>query len=143
MVRQHPGYLIDSDILIAMLRDCDGKTGLRQKVLDIGLENCHVSAVSLAELSSGAYRMASERGFFEVEFIKKIFNILPFGLPESSEAEHFGKNKALLCGAGIPIGDMDLMIASQAAAGNFTMVTHNTRHFSHIPQLKIEDWLAE
>lgn len=143
MVKEPIKYLIDSDILIAMLRDRSGKTGLRQKLLEIGLQNCYVSSISLSELSSGAYRMASERGFFEVEFIKEIFNILPFGTTGSSDADCFGRNKALLYGAGKPIDDMDLLIGSQAAAGNFTMVTHNSRHFTHIPHLKIEDWLSE
>ncbi len=37
--------------------------------------------------------------------------------------------------------DSDILIGSSALAGGFVMVTHNTRHFSHIPHLKIEDWL--
>ncbi len=137
MVVEAAKYLIDTDILIAMLRDVGDGTGLRGRALKVGLQNCYVSSVSLAELSSGAYRMASERGFFEVEFVKKIFSIRPFG-PE--DAECFGRNKALLFGAGIPIDDMDLLIGSSALVGGFTMVTHNTRHFSHIPGLKVEDW---
>ena len=137
MVAEATKYLIDTDILIAMLRDAGDRTGLRGRALEVGLQNCYVSSVSLAELSSGAYRMASERGFFEVEFVKRIFNIHPFG---PADAECFGRNKALLFGAGIPIDDMDLLIGSSALAGGFTMVTHNTRHFAHIPDLKVEDW---
>ena len=139
MVAEQVKYLIDSDILIAMLRDTGDRTGLRAKALEAGLQNCYVSSVSLAELSAGAYRMASDRGLFEVEFIKKIFNILPFG--NNEDAEIFGRSKALLYGAGIPIDDMDLLIGSSALAGGFTMVTHNVRHFSHIPGLTVEDWL--
>ena len=139
MVTEPAKYLIDSDILISMLRDTGDRTGLRAKALEIGLQNCYVSAISLAELSSGAFRMASDRGMFEVEFIKKIFNILPIG--GNGEAEFFGRNKAMLDGAGFPIADMDLLIGSSALAGGFIMVTHNTRHFSHIPGLAIEDWL--
>lgn len=134
-------YLIDSDILISMLRDTSGKTGLRQKALEVGLQNCYISSISLAELSSGAYRMASDRGLFEVEFIKKIFNIHPFGAEGTEDAECFGRNKALLKAAGVPIDDMDLLIGSSALAGAFIMVTHNTRHFSHIPKLVVEDWV--
>lgn len=133
-------YLLDTDILITMIRDRKGESGLRQKALDVGLQNCYVSSVSLAELSSGAYRMASERGLLEIEFIKENLSILPFGL-NASDAECFGRNKALLYGAGKPIDDMDLLIDSSALAGNFVMVTHNTRHFSRIPHLRIEDWL--
>ena len=141
MVKKAKKYLIDSDILIVLLRDRDGKTGLRQKALDVGLQNCYVSSISLAELSSGAYRMASERGFFEIEFVKSIFNIHPFGLKESTDMECFGRNRALLWGAGIPREDGDLRIGSSSLAGDLRMGTHNPRHFSHIPHLKIEDWL--
>jgi tRNA(fMet)-specific endonuclease VapC len=142
MVAEQARYLIDSDILIAMLRDTGGKTGLRRKALEVGLQNCYVSSISLAELSSGAYRMASDRGLFEVEFVKKIFNILPFGINEYDDVGCYGRSKALLHGASIPIDDMDLLIGTSALAGGFVMVTHNVRHFSHIPRLTIEDWLG-
>ena len=53
-------YLLDSDILIAMLRDRGDTTGLRSRALQAGLDNCFVSSISMAELYSGAYRMQSE-----------------------------------------------------------------------------------
>ena len=133
-------YLLDSDTLIAMLRDVKGHTGLRQRALNVGLDKCYVSAISLAELSSGAYRMASERGLFEVEFAKSVFNILPFDCGKAPD--FFGKAKALLCGSGTPLDDMDLLIAASAMAGGMTVVTHNIRHFARIPDLKVEDWLG-
>jgi len=135
-------YLIDTDILISMLRDSGDTTGLRSRALQVGLENCYVSAVTLAELYSGAYRMKSEKGLHEVEFIKTIFQIVPFGASHQSDYEQFGQNKAILCHSGMPLDDMDLMIGSTAVANNFIMVTHNVHHFSRIPKLKIEDWLA-
>ncbi len=141
MVNGQKKYLIDSDILIAMLRDKKGTTGLRQKALDVGLQNCYISSVSVAELTSGAYRMDSRQGLFEVDFVKTIFNIIPFGLDDCHDAEYFGSTKAILSRAGTPIDDMDLLIGASALAGNFIMVTHNTKHFSHIPRLQIEDWL--
>lgn len=134
-------YLLDSDIVITMLRDRTDKSGLRQKALNVGLENCYVSSVTLAELSSGAYRMPSERGFHELAFVKTIFNILPFGDVNSNDSDIFGRCKSLLYASGTPIDDMDLMIGSSAAARGLVMVTHNTRHFSRIPDLVVEDWL--
>ena len=38
------------------------------------------------------------------------------------------------------IGPNDLLIASIALANGLTLVTHNTREFSRIPGLKLEDW---
>lgn len=134
-------YLLDSDIAITILRDKKDRTGLRQKVLSVGIDNCFISEISLAELSSGAYKMASERGLHEVEFLKTIFGIIPFGGDKGASADVFGSTKALLESIGKPIGDMDLLIGSTAVASGLTLVTHNTRHFSRIPKINLEDWL--
>jgi tRNA(fMet)-specific endonuclease VapC len=37
---------------------------------------------------------------------------------------------------------MDLMIAATALLYDLTLVTHNTKDFSHIPGLRMVDWLA-
>lgn len=134
-------YLLDSDIAITILRDKKDRAGLRQKVLSVGIDNCFISEISLAELSSGAYKMASERGLHEVEFLKTIFGIIPFGGDKGASADVFGSTKALLESIGEPIGDMDLLIGSTAVASGLTLVTHNTRHFSRIPKINLEDWL--
>ena len=42
--------------------------------------------------------------------------------------------------AGTPIGPYDLQIGTIALANNFTLVTHNTKEFSRIVNLKMEDW---
>jgi predicted nucleic acid-binding protein len=36
---------------------------------------------------------------------------------------------------------MDLLIAATALVYDLTLVTHNTRHFQGIPDLRLEDWL--
>jgi len=135
------GYLLDSDIVITMLRDGSNKTGLRSKILEVGLEKCQVSAITMAELSSGAQKMGSERGFFELSFVRSILSVIPFGEGDSRSAEIFGKIKASLERKGIRLDDMDLMIASTAIDKNLVLVTHNKKHFSRIPDLQIEDWI--
>ena len=135
-------YLLDSDIAITILRDKKDSTGLRQKVLSVGIGNCFMSEIALAELSSGAHKMASERGLHEVEFLKTIFGIIPFGGDKGASADIFGSTKALLESIGKPIDDMDLLIGSTAVASGLTLVTHNTRHFSRIPKITLEDWLG-
>lgn len=42
--------------------------------------------------------------------------------------------------AGTPIGTLDTLIAAAAVANRTTMVTYNTREFSRIPDLALNDW---
>lgn len=40
------------------------------------------------------------------------------------------------------IGPYDLQIAAIALANDLTLVTHNTREFARVPDLRLEDWEA-
>jgi tRNA(fMet)-specific endonuclease VapC len=57
-------------------------------------------------------------------------------------ARRFGELRAALLDAGRPTPTLDLLIAATASVHALTLVTHNTRDFSHIPGLSIVDWLA-
>jgi tRNA(fMet)-specific endonuclease VapC len=41
---------------------------------------------------------------------------------------------------GQSIGVLDAMIAAHAQVEKLILVTHNTKHFKRVPNLKIEDW---
>ncbi len=41
---------------------------------------------------------------------------------------------------GMPISQLVMLIASIALANNLILITHNTREFSRIEGLQIEDW---
>ena len=51
-----------------------------------------------------------------------------------------GRGRAGMFGKGIRIEDMDLLIAATAIYNDMTLVTNNTKHFEHIPDLKLENW---
>jgi predicted nucleic acid-binding protein len=42
---------------------------------------------------------------------------------------------------GIAIGDNDILIAAYCIYHDYTLVTNNEKHFKHIANLKIENWL--
>ena len=48
--------------------------------------------------------------------------------------------RAILTAAGNLIGPYDILIAGQALARDLTLVTHNTREFSRVSGLRVEDW---
>ena len=55
-------------------------------------------------------------------------------------AVEYGRLRGALAMAGTPIGANDLMIAAIGLSRQLTLVTHNTREFSRIAGLLIEDW---
>lgn len=63
--------------------------------------------------------------------------LLPFG---PSEAEHAARIRAGLEQAGRPIGPYDTLIAATTLTQNATLVTHNTKEFERIPDLRLVDW---
>jgi predicted nucleic acid-binding protein len=47
---------------------------------------------------------------------------------------------AYLRGKGLKIDDFDILIAAMCIENNYTLVTHNIRHFEGIDDLLTEDW---
>ena len=62
---------------------------------------------------------------------------LPFS---SKAAHHFGEIRAALARQGKQIGPYDLQIAAIARAHGLVVVTHNTREFTRVSDLMVENW---
>lgn len=52
----------------------------------------------------------------------------------------YGEIRSALSMQGLLIGPNDLLIASIAIVNNLILATHNTKEFSRVPGLQIEDW---
>lgn len=126
-------YLLDTNVLVAMFR---GQYGIRQAILKAGFENCAISEITLAELLTGAYRGGFDRHAHEIAFLRDHFEIVPI----SAALDVYARLRADLEGNGTPLDSFDLLIAATALGNKLILVTHNTRHFSRIPGLKIRDW---
>jgi tRNA(fMet)-specific endonuclease VapC len=50
---------------------------------------------------------------------------------------------AALIQTGHPMDDHDLLQAAFCLRNGYTLVTHNTKHFSHLTNLVIEDWAED
>jgi tRNA(fMet)-specific endonuclease VapC len=100
---------------------------------DIGL-----SVIVLHELFFGAYK--GRRVATNLQAIVDLnFDVVDF---DKEDARRAGEIRASLAAVGRPIGPYDILIAGQAMARNLTLVTHNTREFSRVAGLRIEDWQA-
>ena len=54
----------------------------------------------------------------------------------------FGRLKAELRHQGQPLPDFDLLIAATTLAHRRVLVTNNVRHYTRIPGLQLENWIA-
>ncbi len=129
-------YLLDTNACIAYLRTPLSTVGRRlaqQQPGDIVL-----CAVVKAELIYGAAHNArSQEQLAGLERFFQPYVSLPF---DDTTAAIAGQIRADLAARGTPIGLHDLQIAATALAHNLTVVTHNTREFSRVAGLRIEDW---
>ena len=128
------GYLLDTDACIFFLR---GKYKLADKIAAIGVENCFISEITIAELLFGAENSGDpEKHMKEVLFFEQNFKIVPL----YSSLRLYAKEKARLRKNGNMIAEFDLLIGSTAIKNNLILVTRNKKHFNRINQIKIEDW---
>ena len=128
-------YLLDTDTARAGIRgdpQLDGR-------LARGTAVWAVSAVTRAELRFGlALKPQALNLARRVEGFLAAAVTLPW---DEAAADAHGHLRALLRQRGTPIGVYDEMIAAHALAIGATVVTNNTRHFSAVPGLLIENWL--
>lgn len=97
-----------------------------------------VSPIVLHELVSGA--LAGVRPEQELARIDHL--VMPLNLVELTPDDAFatGRLRAELRGMGRPIGDLDTLIAGQALARGWAVVTGNLRHFALVEGLAVADW---
>lgn len=106
--------------------------------MDIGVSNCYVSEITIAELFYGASKSRrKEERIKDVFEILRIFKVLPI----YHSLELYGDVKAYLEFSGMRIDEFDLLIGTSAVFANMVMVTGNTKHFARIPNITLENWM--
>lgn len=128
-------YIVDTDILIYFLKKNEKVVESFSKIND---KNIFTTIINYTELLFGAYNsLKVDQNLKKFKSFLKNINILDF---DKSAAEHFARLKAKLKKEGNLIADMDLLIASICLAKEYVLVTNNTKHFSRIENLTIENW---
>ncbi|MBR1880070.1 MAG: PIN domain-containing protein [Prevotella sp.] len=133
-------FLLDTNILIELM--CDNPN-VAQRLLDVGFDNCRMSAISLHELNFGAFnanRKSEKLYLREMVRIKKLLEkIKVLSLPAEA-AEYYGKIKYTLERQGKRVDEFDMLIGGHALATGMTVVTDNIKHFENMPDVDIENW---
>lgn len=129
---------IDSSEFVHLLRS-SGRT--TQAILNRAVlsgADLIVSSVVRHELVSGAAgSVAPERRLAQLEELLVQCTEVDF---TPDDAASSGRLRALLKRRGTPIGDIDTLIAGQALARGWALVTRNVRHFGRVEGLALIDW---
>ncbi|MBS7350045.1 MAG: type II toxin-antitoxin system VapC family toxin [Comamonas sp.] len=129
-------YLLDTNIISDLMRNPSGSAARRVEA--VGAEAICTSIVVAGELRYGCAKKGSPRLTAQLEIMLGAIPVLPLEVPADMD---YGAVRAALEAAGQPIGANDLLIAAHALALDLILVTHNTREFSRVRGLQVEDWL--
>lgn len=131
-------YCLDTDVLSALMRR-DPPIGLVRRVATVAATDQCTTSITLGELLFGASKQGSDRLMRRVEeLILSAGLVIPFDEPS---ARVYGSLRAQLERDGRRLAEPDLRIASIALSRDLTLVTANTRHFSRVTDLRLENWL--
>jgi len=128
-------YLLDTNTVSYIIKGNFPR--VRERLLKVPIAEVGISVITEAELRFGVAKLphAAKLGVVVKEFLRRI-EALPW---DSAATQHYARLRAALEENGEPIGNLDLMIASQALAVGAIVVT-NDRVFRRVKGLTVEDW---
>lgn len=130
-------YLLDTNILIHSFRN---QFKVAEKIKEVGLNNCYISELTLAELKVGL-EVSRQKGY---PLNKKVQNFLEVAnvIDISNAINYFASESARLRLAGTPVHNgFDLMIGCSSVVNNMIMVTENLKDFQNINGIEIQNWV--
>jgi tRNA(fMet)-specific endonuclease VapC len=131
-------YLLDTNIISYWMR---GDQRLIERIKGVSPGDLSLSAITIAEIYYGIEKSPVKKMVrrAKIEKICSQLEIYPFDEPAAAK---YGPIRAKLEKQGTIISERDLQIAAIALANRLCVVTHNTKEFSRIDKLQVEDWAA-
>ncbi|WP_200762484.1 type II toxin-antitoxin system tRNA(fMet)-specific endonuclease VapC [Nitrosophilus alvini] len=129
--------MLDTNICIYIIKN--RPTTVLKKFKDFNIGDLAISCITVSELYYGAYKSKyTEKNLKALEDFLYPFDIIEF---DENAAVEYGKIRASLEKKGLIIGGLDMLIAASAKSQGMVLVTNNTKEFSRIDNLKIENWV--
>lgn len=128
--------LVDTDILSFFLRG-DPRVVAAFEEYVAEHQRINISIVTYYEVLSGLRHRDARRQASDFLALANENNVLMLTQRSCSAAADI---YAQLRREGVPIDDIDILIAGIAVANGLVMATHNTDDFGRIPGLRVEDW---
>lgn len=144
-------YLLDTDTLSNYLDKRRGNEKLRQRIEQASSETVWISIITFEEIIRGILSLLNQARKHPrnagkiVEYYRLLqslthdlgsFQILPYDAAAESKYQEIPS-------AVRQQHSQESHIAAIALTHDYTLITRNTRHFSQVPHLRIEDWSLE
>jgi tRNA(fMet)-specific endonuclease VapC len=130
-----PRFMLDTDTVSFALR---AHGAVVDRLREHRPSELCISSVTLAELRYGAELKRSRKLHRLIDAFVGGVAVAPF---DDVAARSFGRVAVDLVRSGRPIGTFDALIAAHALAMNLVLVSNNTKHFSRVAGLELEDWV--
>ena len=130
-------YLLDADTFSQMVKGIH--PGIVERMGSLPTDEAALSVITRGEIQYGL-ELSPIRAAWRKRLDLLLSAFATLGL-DAVAALHYAQLRAHLSRRGTPIGPNDLWIAAHARAANLILVTHNTREFSRVPRLKLENWM--
>ncbi len=131
-----PRYMLDTDISSYIMKRSNQSVLSRLRMTSV--DDVCISVITKCELLYGVeISPKRQRDQNEIEQLLRYVEVLD--LPQGAALD-YGRIRATLKRQGTMIGVNDLFIAAHALHLGLTLATNNTREFSRVDGLKIENW---
>lgn len=134
-------YLLDTSALSELVKRTPN-SGFLAKLAQQSPDTLFTASICVMELRYGALLRADHEAFWrrvQREILSRV-RVLGLGAAAALAAAAL---RVHLKRTGRPIGLEDVLIGATARAHNLTVVTHNLKHFTQLPDVRSEDWFAE
>lgn len=130
--------VLDTNVCIDLLRGRSQLLHQRYREAEVDDSELAVSSITAGELFSGALKSSQvDKNLRAAHLLLSGLQVLPF---DTDAARAYGTVRSRLETTGRKIGDLDMLIAGHAVANDAVLITNNTREFSRVEDLVIQDW---
>lgn len=134
-------YLFDTDVITNIFKK-KPSSYLVRRLEQIPTDEQFITTITVAEIVYGARK--SQRPEYHLHNLEEVLlaevAVLDFDINAAYLA---GQIRAALEKIGMRLSWADIQIAAISMAHDLTLITGNTRHFSRISGLKIDNWLIK
>lgn len=128
-------YALDTNMVIYYFKRMGGVVDNFERMRDRELV---LPTPALYELQTGLKKGGeSRKRVLELQQLLRLVRVIDFDAEAANAAAVI---RVYLEARGMPIGAIDTLIAGVALSQNAALVTHNTREFARVPNLRLVDW---